>query len=207
MPTRREPQYSERFDEALRFAAEQFRFRIRKGSSVPYITHLLQVCTTVGEHGGDEEQMIAALLHDYLEDIEDASEEVLASRFGERVARLVRALSDSIGGGTKEPWRIRKEAYVAAVRVAPAEVKLICTADKLHNARSVCRDQHKLGDGIFDRFTATKAQTLWYYRAIYDALADGFDEAPLSELDAAIDEMHRLAGAPRTAAQPEAPDA
>lgn len=191
------PCYSERLDEALRFAAEQFRFRVRKGSGVPYVTHLLQVCCTVGEFGGDEDQMIAAALHDYLEDIEGAKRELLVARFGERVARLVVGLSDS----TTHPrpsWAERKERYIERLRREPPELKLISAADKLHNAQSILRDQVQMGDEVFERFSAEKAQTLWYYRAVVDALADGWDHVLVTELDALVDRMHALGGIPRS---------
>ncbi len=190
------PCYSERLDEALRFASEQFRFRVRKGSGVPYITHLLQVCCTVGEWGGDEEQMIAAVLHDYLEDVHGASLEHLQTQFGERVARFVLALSDSTTQ-PKPPWEERKERYVERLRSEPAELKLISAADKLHNAHSIVRDQVSMGDQVFDRFSANKDQTLWYYRAVVAALSDGWDHALLNELDAMVDRMHDLAGVRR----------
>jgi (p)ppGpp synthase/HD superfamily hydrolase len=186
------PLYSERLDEALRFAAEQFRFRVRKGSGVPYVTHLLQVCCTVGEYGGDEEQMIAAVLHDYLEDVHGATEAELVSNFGARVARLVSALSDSTTQ-PKPAWAERKQRYVAQLRVEPAELKLISAADKLHNATCIVRDQRLMGDQVFERFTADKDQTLWYYRAVVDALSDGWEHVLLRELDAQVDQMHRLA--------------
>lgn len=190
------PCYSERLDEALRFAAEQFRFRVRKGSGVPYVTHLLQVCCTVGEHGGDEDQMIAAVLHDYLEDIPGATREGLAERFGERVARLVVALSDSTTL-PKPSWPERKERYIEHLRREPPELKLISVADKLHNANSIVRDQVRMGDEVFERFSAEKAQTLWYYRAVVGALADGWDHELVAELDALVDRMHALGGVPR----------
>jgi (p)ppGpp synthase/HD superfamily hydrolase len=190
------PCYSERLDEALRFAAEQFRFRVRKGSGVPYVTHLLQVCCTVGEYGGDEEQMVAAVLHDYLEDVHGAHTDVLVARFGERVARLVMALSDSTTH-PKPSWSERKERYVERLRTEPAELKLISAADKLHNAQCIVRDQVQVGDQVFERFSADKAQTLWYYRAVVAALSDGWDHVLLNELDALVDRMHALGGVSR----------
>ena len=190
------PLYSERLDEALRFAAEQFRFRVRKGSGVPYVTHLLQVCCTVGEHGGDEDQMVAAVLHDYLEDVHGATVEELVTRFGPRVARLVSALSDSTTQ-PKPPWPERKQRYVAQLRVETPELKLISAADKLHNAVCIVRDQRIMGDEVFERFSADKDQTLWYYRAVVDALGHRWEHVVLDELDAQVDHMHQLASVTR----------
>jgi len=184
------PLYSSRLDEALTLAADAFRTKVRKGTGVPYVTHLLQVMVTVGEHGGDEEQMIAAVLHDYLEDIRDASEDHLRERFGDRVARLVVALSDATTH-PKPSWKERKESYVAALRDEPGELKLISAADKLHNAQSIRRDLAVVGDAIWDRFTATREQTLWYYCAVVEALAEGWDHPLLDELRAEVEALHR----------------
>lgn len=186
------PLYSERLDEALAFVADQFRYRIRKGTEVPYVTHLLQVMVTVAEHGGDEDQLLAALLHDYLEDIRGASRSLLAERWGERVTELVEALSDSVGH-PRPSWEARKHAFVARIGAAPADVKLISAADKLHNARSVLRDLRRVGAPVFDRFTASPAQTLWYYRAITDALGRDWAHPLLEELRAVVTELEQEA--------------
>ncbi len=187
--------YSERLDLALAFAADAFRARTRKGSTIPYLTHLLQVMVTVAEHGGDEDQMIAALLHDYLEDIAGARREDLVSRFGEDVARLVEALSDAVPGA-RMPWETRKRRYVARLRDEGARTKLISAADKLHNARSIARDHARVGDDVWARFTATRAQTLWYYRAVLDALSAGWSHPLLDELRGVVVALHEAAGEP-----------
>lgn len=185
--------YSERLDAAVALAVDAFRFRVRKGSHIPYVTHLFQVMVTVAEHGGDEDQLIAAVLHDYLEDIRGAQRELLETRFGERVARLVEGLSDSTTH-PKPPWQERKETYLKALTHEPDELKLISTADKLHNANSILRDYRVLGDEVWDRFTATREQTLWYYRAAYAALAQGWQHPLLEELRVVIVELHEAAG-------------
>ena len=186
------PLYSERLDRAVALALSAFRNIDRKASGVPYMTHLLQVMVTVGEHGGDEDQMIAAVLHDYLEDIDGSSEEELARDFGERVATLVVALSDTVVR-PKPPWKARKVAYIELLTNKDVDVKLISAADKLHNARSIVRDQGRLGDAVFDRFTGTKEQTLWYYREVLRALRVGFEHPILAELEHAVKKMHQRA--------------
>lgn len=186
--------YSERLDEALRLAAAAFREERRKGTDIPYLSHLLQVAVYVAEHGGDEEQMIAAVLHDYLEDIEGSSEAELRERFGARVARLVVGLSDTVER-PKPPWRQRKESYLAHLRGEPAELKLISTADKLHNARCINRDVKRDGAGVWDRFSASKSEVCWYYRGVVAALGSGWRHALLDELKLEVETMHELAGA------------
>src|SRR4051812_35149261 len=96
------PLYGPKIGEALKLAADAFATRVRKGSGVPYLTHLLTVATIVMENGGDEDQIAAAVLHDYLEDIPGASEAEVARGFGDRVARIVRALSDATDARNKE---------------------------------------------------------------------------------------------------------
>lgn len=190
--------YSDRFDRALVKAAAGFRGVRRKGSGIPYIAHLLQVCTTVTEHGGDEDQMIAALLHDYLEDVDGSTPEELEAEFGERVAAMVRALSDTIVR-PKPAWGPRKTEYLQHLRYAPADVKLVSAADKLHNASTIVRDLRDpdVGQRIFERFSASRERTLWYYRGVVRALGHGWSGRLLDRLDETVDEMHRLAQAPR----------
>lgn len=190
-----EPQYSARLDAALALAADAFRSHGRKASTTPYLAHLLQVMVTVAENGGDEEQMIAALLHDYLEDIPDANGDDVERRFGARVRRIVEALSDT-QEHPKPPWEERKRAYIDALRDEPIEVKLVSAADKLHNATSTLRDHRALGDEVFERFTASKEQTLWYYRAILESLGAGWKHPLLDELREVVTELHRVAGQP-----------
>jgi len=190
-----EPLYSQRLDAAIALAVDAFRRRVRKGSQIPYLTHLLQVMVTVAEHGGDEEQMIAAVLHDYLEDIRGARREDLAEQFGERVAHLVEGLSDSTTH-PRPPWQERKETYLRALAAEPPELKLISTADKLHNATSILRDYRTLREEVWDRFTASREQTLWYYRAAYAALASDWSHPLLEDLRRVVIAMHEEAGEP-----------
>ncbi len=188
-----DPLYSERTDAALAFVATTFRYVTRKDGGTPYLWHLLAVAAMVGEGGGDEDQVIAALLHDYLEDIDGGSSAVLSSRFGAHVAGLVEALSDTTTR-PKPPWRERKEGHVARIRVASGEVKLIALCDKLHNCQATRRDLKAIGDAVWQRFNASPKDTLWYYRAMRDAIAEGFSHPFLRELDEHIDELTLAAG-------------
>jgi (p)ppGpp synthase/HD superfamily hydrolase len=190
------PLYGPRVGEALRFAADAFAHRIRKGSGAPYLTHLLSVTTLVMEHGGDEDQICAAVLHDYLEDIPEGSAAQLEARFGARVTRIVQALSDATDPHDKPPWKPRKLAYLAHLRVAPHDVKLVSAADKLHNARSILADHARIGDEVFARFSAPREETLWYYREVARALAEGFAHPLVDEVRRAVRAMHEATGAP-----------
>lgn len=186
----RAPFYGPKVGDALKLAADAFAARARKGSGVPYLTHLLAVATIVMEHGGDEDQIAAAVLHDYLEDIPGARAEDVEERFGARVAAIVRALSDATDATHKAPWKPRKLRYLAHLRGEPAEVKLVSAADKLHNARSIVDDHRRLGDAVFDRFTASREETLWYYREVVRALSEGFEHELVGELWRAVRQLH-----------------
>lgn len=195
--------YSERFDQAVALAVDAFRSKWRKAQSpddrrIPYVTHLLSVCALVGEHGGTEDQMIAAILHDWLEDIPGASFEELEARFGPHVAELVLAMSDTTTPEDKAPWRPRKEAYLVRLRDEAPDLKLIGAADKLHNCRTLIDDVLRNGDAAFERFNAPdpKHDTLWYYRACVVALEAGWDHAILEDLRGAVADLHRAAETP-----------
>ena len=178
-----EPVYDARMADALAFAAEKFACVTRKGNGAPYLSHLLAVAALVMEHGGTPEQAIAAILHDYLEDIPGATAAELDARFGAHVTHLVRALSDAEDAEHKAPWRERKEAYLAKLASEPAEVKLVSAADKLHNATTLLRDLRVQGEATFERFKGKRDGTLWYHREVIGALRVGFDHPILASLE------------------------
>ncbi|GAC1334316.1 MAG: HD domain-containing protein [Chloroflexota bacterium] len=181
-----------RFERGLDFAARKHRGHLRKGSTIPYIAHLLQVAGIVLEYGGDEDQAIAALLHDAIEDGKATTDEV-RDAFGDAVTRIVLGCSDTVKAD-KEEWWSRKRAYIERIRHEDDEIRLVSAADKLHNARSILRDYRVLGDGIFERFKGKKAGTLWYYRALIDAFRAGWTETALvDELNRTVSELERLA--------------
>ncbi|MEZ4237131.1 MAG: HD domain-containing protein [Myxococcota bacterium] len=185
--------YTRRLDEAVALALHDFRRITRKASEVPYVSHLLAVTALVAEAGGDEDQLIAAVLHDWLEDVPEASAAALGERFGPRVRRIVEALTDTTEH-PKPPWRARKEAFVAAIRRQPPEVKLVCCADKLHNCGTLVRDLRLHGMETLDRFRGGRQGTVWYYRAVCDALGDGFEHWLHGELDRTVAELEAATG-------------
>jgi (p)ppGpp synthase/HD superfamily hydrolase len=187
------PELGERFDQALVYASRLHRGQVRKQSTVPYVSHLLGVASLALEHGGDEDEAIAALLHDAVED--QGGETTLAEirkRFGDRVAEIVAACSDSMGE-PKPPWRERKEAYIARLKTASRSARLVSAADKLHNARSILTDYRREGARAWNRFTAGRDGVLWYYRALVDALRPAGPSALVEELDRVVAELERLA--------------
>lgn len=188
------PCYSPRLDEALALVTDAFRHKRRKSTEIPYLSHLMQVSVWVAERGGTENQIIAALLHDYLEDIEGSTADDLEASFGAEVAGIVVALSDATEI-PKPPWKQRKLTYLEELRVEPPSVKLVSACDKLHNATCILRDLRTIGEAIWDRFSAEKAETLWYYRAVVEALGEGWDHPLVGELAAVVDTIHAETGA------------
>jgi (p)ppGpp synthase/HD superfamily hydrolase len=185
--------YGEKLEEALGYAARVHRYQVRKGSSVPYVTHLLAVAAIVGENGGTEEEVIAALLHDAPEDRGgEARLAEIRERFGDEVADIVAGNTDTFED-PKPPWRERKEAYVAHVAHAPRSVRLVSAADKLHNARSVLADLRSLGEDLWPRFNGGKEGTLWHCRALVEAFEAAGSNPIVEELDRVVGELERLA--------------
>lgn len=183
----------DRFERALQFAASLHRHQKRKGTSTPYIAHLLAVTALVLEHGGDEDQAVAALLHDAAED--QGGQETLAAireQFGDRVARMVEELSDTFQT-PKPPWKRRKEAYLAHLPEAGEDTLLISVADKLHNARSILQDLSISGDAIWQRFNGGKDGVLWYYRALADFFLGHRPDWLAEELDRVVSQIEALA--------------
>lgn len=184
---------SSRFDEALLYAARLHAEQLRKGTTIPYVAHLLGVCSIALEHGADEDAAIAALLHDAVED--QGGQPVLDHirvRFGDAVADIVAGCTDAMVT-PKPPWRGRKEAYIAHLRSAPAPVRLVSASDKLYNARAVLRDYREFGEALWDRFTGGREGTLWYYRAITEAYRSCGPSPLVDELDRTVAELERLA--------------
>lgn len=157
---------TELFDEALAMAIEKHRTQFRKGTDIPYISHLMAVSALVLENDGDEDQAIAGLLHDAVEDqggLETLDE--IRRQFGDRVADIVRDCTDA-WEQPKPPWKERKDTYLAKLPTKPLDSLLVSLADKVHNARAIRDDYGKLGDELWDRFAGGKEGTIWYYREL-----------------------------------------
>src|SRR5262245_17570628 len=160
---------TDRFDRALLYATHVHGGQVRKGTTTPYVAHLLAVAATVLEYGGDEDLAIATLLHDSVEDQGGKARlDDVRNRFGKHVARIVEACSDSLAntakGERKAPWRKRKEASLADLRKADKDILRVSLADKVHNARAILRDLRKpeVGKTVWARFSVSKKQTQWY---------------------------------------------
>lgn len=182
-----------RFDEALRLAHDLHRSQVRKGTTIPYISHLLAVSALVIEHGGTEDQAIAALLHDGPEDQGGAATlDIIRSQFGNAAADIVADCTDA-WAEPKPPWKERKVAYVASLAHKPAASLLVSAADKAHNARAIVEDLRLEGSETFSRFNGGREGTLWYYHALSDAFTGHIPPRLQNQLARAVEEMEALA--------------
>jgi (p)ppGpp synthase/HD superfamily hydrolase len=170
---------SPRYTNALEYAREAHAKQVRKGTTIPYLAHLLGVSSLVLDYGGDEDQAIAALLHDVVEDQGEHHLSIVQEKFGERVARIVAACTDGsqaekAAAQTIEEkhanWELRKQRYLEHLADEADDVLLVSGCDKLHNARAVLSDLRdpQVGRSVFERFTGRQEGTLWYYRSLAD---------------------------------------
>lgn len=202
-----DPCLGPRFESALVLAARLHRDQVRKGTRIPYVAHLLAVASLALEHGAYEDEAIAALLHDAVEDQGgDPTFESIRNEFGERVASLVLELSDArpARGEEKPPWRVRKERYLEHLDRASPSVRMLAAADKLHNLRAIVEDLRVDGDCVWERFNASRSEIVWYYREIVRILAreprtrlSTLLEGAFRELEAEAERPASSAGAPK----------
>jgi (p)ppGpp synthase/HD superfamily hydrolase len=184
---------TERFVEALKLAAELHATQVRKGSETPYIAHLLGAASIALENGADEDEAIAALLHDAVEDQGGAKTlELIRNRFGERVAEIVDGCTDT-DQTPKPPWRARKEAYLSHLPNASASILLVSASDKLYNARAILSDLYTYGESVWSRFAGGREGSLWYYRRLADTLYAASPSPLTRELKRVVDEIEAVA--------------
>ena len=182
---------TEKFDRALLYASHVHGGQTRKQTEIPYLAHLLAVSATILEYGGSEDMAIAGLLHDAAED-QGGEPRLLdnRSRFGDRVADIVRACSDSTShGGPKADWSTRKRRYIDHLRTVDDDTLLVSLADKIHNARSILRDARnpEIGDKVWDRFSKPKEMTIGHYKELAEVFLARWPRHQLA------DEMRHLA--------------
>lgn len=177
---------TQRFENALQYAARLHSAQVRKGTKIPYISHLLAVTSIVMENGGNEDEVIAGLLHDAVEDQGGAKTfEEIRQLFGEKVGEIVAGCTDA-WIEPKPPWRERKENYISHLCEVSPSVLLVSSADKLHNARTILADYRKSGEDVWLRFKGSKEGVLWYYRELTNTYMK------LKANSEIIDELHRV---------------
>lgn len=188
-------QQTNRLTAAFNLAAELHAPQFRKGTKIPYISHLMSVSALVMEYGGDEDQAIAGLLHDVVEDCGAQYLDVIREKFGTRVATIVAACTDGVpdANGEKPDWRQRKDAYLAHLEHADADILLVSAADKLHNARAILSDLRTIGPAVFERFKAGREGTLWYYSRLAEIFLARLPGPLSSELSRTVDAIQGMA--------------
>lgn len=184
---------TERFEQALAFSTSLHRNQRRKGTDIPYVSHLLGVASIALEMGADEDQAIAALLHDAVEDQGGAvCLAEIRKRYGDRVAGIVSDCTDA-DTEPKPPWRARKEAYIASLAHKHADSLLVSLADKTHNARAILDDLAVHGPTLWERFTGRRDGSLWYYDELAKAFRTYLPGPAADRLEFVVQEMHRAA--------------
>ena len=194
----------QRFTDAVDYARVAHAGQVRKGSGIPYLYHLLAVSSLVLEYGGDEDQAIAGLLHDVIEDCGEQHDPILLAKFGESVIEIVRDCTDGTEESKKQAtspeekqadWWNRKLKYIEHLRKEPDRSLLVSGCDKLHNARAIVQDLEdpSVGVQVFDRFTGGREGTLGYYQSLATTFA-GHHVPMAGQLNVAVERMHQLAG-------------
>ena len=184
---------TDRFQKAMAYATELHKDQTRKSTAITYVCHPFGVASLVLEAGGDEDQAIAALLHDIPEDCggEPRLKEI-SEMFGPRVEKIVRGCSDSLVEDPEEkaPWKERKEVHINHLYYADLDTLTVTAADKAHNARAIATDLQNQGPSLWNRFNANRENIIWYYESVYTVLqAKGVSVALLTPLRSAIDVM------------------
>lgn len=186
---------STRFQSALLLSAELHAKQSRKGTKIPYVSHLLGVASIVLEYGGNEDEAIAALLHDAIEDQGGAATaRLIQRRFGGKIRRIVTECTDT-DQKPKPPWKERKMAYINHLldKKTLRSARFVSAADKLHNARSILKDYREIGEKLWKRFNASKIETLWYYRSLVQTFRAVLKNAIVEEFDRVVSEIESLA--------------
>lgn len=181
-----------RYDDALTYAAKLHSLQSRKGSDVPYLSHLLAVSALTMQFGGSEDQAIAALLHDAVEDQGGLKTlEEIRQRYGEQVAQIVDGCTDSYTF-PKKPWLERKRRYIERIAHEPKEVRLVSLADKVDNVRAINLNLREEGRKTWGKFKGGREGSLWYYRTLAETFCRLGDDLLTREFARLVDEMHRL---------------
>jgi len=192
--------FTDRFTSAIDYA-RHLHIERRKGTNIPFMAHLLGVASlVVGEAGQvpfpvTEEMVIAALLHDAVEDhgglprLED-----IKCNFGPEVARMVEGLSDSFeeDSSQKKSWEERKQTYIFRLKDEPANIRLISAADKLYNARTVLDEYRAVGSKVWDRFKRGRDPQIWYFRELLRVFKSAGTNRVVEELERVVVELEHI---------------
>ena len=176
-----------KYKTALEYALKAHAHHLRKGGDIPYFSHVIGVSSLVLEYNGDEDQAIAGLLHDIIEDCGIEHKPVIQEKFGDAVLQMVMDCTDSITS-TKPEWKTRKEAYIASLDDKADASLLVSCCDKLHNARAIERDYAAIGEPLWDRFNAEKSEIGWYYGSMTEKFLNR-DISAAKDLERVVDSI------------------
>ena len=183
-----------RLDDAFRYAREVHATQTRKGTDRPYFGHLIGVASIVLDDGGSEDEAIAALLHDAVEDQGGRARLAdIRARFGDAVARIVEDCTDS-WDTPKAPWAERKAAYVRHARTLPPPSLRVSAADKVHNTYTLLRDLRNEGEAVWGRYRATADDVMAYYEGLVRAYRQAGGGRLVDELDRIVRGIRREMG-------------
>lgn len=177
---------TKRFEDALHYAINVHANQKRKGTEIPYVSHLISVASIVLEHEGTENEAIAALLHDAAEDQGGQKRlDEIRLQFGAETADIVQGCSETMVR-PKPEWKVRKDGYIAHIADAPKSVQFVSAADKLDNVRSILSTYNEVGEELWGRFNAGRDDQLWYYRSLVTEFNKAGSNRLIEDLDRAV---------------------
>ncbi len=179
--------YTPKIEQAIKTAAILHKDHVRKGATpIPYITHLYSVATMVSDHTKDEDTIVAALLHDTIEDTNYTPEE-LEEAFGTKVKNIVLSLSEPQSTEDRRyTWHEQKATYAELLKNAPIEALLISAADKIHNMNTIVEQYQNDHERFINEFGGALDDRIFMYQLISDTLNEKLDNPILSEFNAAF---------------------
>ncbi|QKQ77725.1 HD domain-containing protein [Nostoc sp. TCL240-02] len=184
------PKLTIRFEEALVYATQLHTEQVRRISGVPYISHLLSVTALVLEDGGSEDEAIAALLHDAIEDQGGRrTGEIIRQKFGDKVADIVESCTES-DAVPQPPWKERKQKYLENISQGSPEVLRVALADKVHNARSNLSEWYLYGEKAWNK--EQRQRTLWFYRSVIEVAQTLIDSRLLEEFRRIVQQLEAI---------------
>ena len=154
-------------DLVVSFATKKHEGQYRKGTTIPYIFHPLEVMQILRENGANLNCVVAGVLHDTLEDTSATIDEI-TTLFGTEVSDIINVESED----KSLPYRERKFEHMQRVKNSSTNAKMVNCADKLSNIKSMYIDHLTLGEKLWERFNGTKEDIAWYYSVAIDALEE-----------------------------------
>lgn len=186
-----------KIEKALNLAAQKHDCQIRKSSKLPFIIHPVSVMIILSQYTEDENILVASLLHDILEDVEDYNYQDLKKDFGEKIAQIVEGVSEDPNLiadqlDDKKTWQSRKERYIENLKQDSFESLMVCAADKIHNLRSMIRIYQEQGGKMWQDFNAPLEKQIWYYQSVIEILKEKLNNPVIKELEREFIEFEKM---------------